>query len=195
MNIEKTLAKALGLEIWEYRLMRVMENLKHAIDRDEVGWGQSEDVSEKENYIQTVAKAQMPSSKSDAFWMAEQKKCADELSQFIAQELLRKNYQVLRIAADGWNNLNNGKPFKNRSGKPSNRICVFHEWANLVMRGNLRPSAEEMLARLAGRQPPIKMGAERLSKLIQELGMEGLLRDCRSAKSRDKEWREFRPPW
>ena len=73
MIIENTLAKALGLEIWEYRLMRVMENLKHAIDRDEVGWGQAEDVSDKENYIQTVAKAQMPSSKSEAFWMAEQK--------------------------------------------------------------------------------------------------------------------------
>ncbi len=195
MIIENTLAKALGLEIWEYRLMRVMENLKHAIDRDEVGWGQAEDVSDKENYIQTVAKAQMPSSKSEAFWMAEQKNCADKLSQFIAEELLRKNYQVLRIAADGWNNLSSGKPFKNKSGKTSNRICVYHEWVNLVTRGNMRPSAEEILERLASRQPPIKMGKERLSKLIQELGMEGLLRDSRLAENRDKERYKFRPPW
>lgn len=195
MNIENTLAKALGLEIWEYRLMRVMEELKHAIDRDEVGWGQAEDVSDKENYIQTVAKAQMPSSKSDAYWLAEQKKAADKLGQFIADELLKKNYQVLRIAADGWNNLSSGKPFKNKSGKPSNRICVYHEWVNLVMRGNMRPSAEEILERLASRQPPIKMGKERLSKLIQELGMEELLRDGRLAENRDKERYKFRASW
>lgn len=74
MNIENTLAKALGLKIWEYRLMRVMEDLKHAIDRDEVGWGQAEDVSDKENYLQTVDEEGMPSSKSDAYWLAEQKK-------------------------------------------------------------------------------------------------------------------------
>ncbi len=195
MNIENTLAKALGLEIWELRLMLLMEQLQRVIDRDEDRGGQAEDVSVDEKHIPMATKAVKPSNKSDAYWMAKQKKYADELGQFIAKELIQKNYQVLRIAADGWNNLNSGKPFKNRSGKPSNRICVYHEWANLVVSGNMRPSAEEILERLARRQPPIKMGKERLSKLIQELGMEGLLRDGRLAENRDKERYKFRPPW
>ena len=195
MNIENTLAKALGLEVWEFRLMLIMEQLQRVIDRDEDRAGQAEDVPVDEKHIPRATKAVKPSNKSDAYWLAEQKKAADNLGQFIADELLQKNYQVLRIAADGWNNLSSGKPFKNKSGKPSNRICVYHEWVNLVMRGNLEPSTEEMRVRLAGRQPPVKMGKERLSKLIQELGMEGLFRDGRLAKNRGKEGRKFTAPW
>lgn len=195
MNIENTLAKALGLEVWELHLMLLMEQLQRVMDRDEDRGGQAEDVPVAEKHIPRATKSAMAPNKSDAYWLAEQKKAADRLGQFIAGELLQKNYQVLRIAADGWNNLNDGKPFKNKSGKPSNRICVYHEWVNLVTDGNMRPSAEEILERLASRQPPIKMGKERLSKLIQELGMEGLLRDGRLAENRDKERYKFRAPW
>ena len=189
MNFENTLAKAMGMKVWEFRLMLTMEALKCALECDEDGAGQAEDPMDVDRRAswKLADRTVTPPAERAAYWSAEQKKCADKLGQFIAAELLQKNYQVLRIAAEGWENLNSGKPFKNQSGKLSNRICVYHEWVNFAVRGYFHPSMDELLAKLASRNPPVKMAKSRLSKLVDELGMKGWLRDARFAKNRIKD--------
>ncbi len=185
MMFHKTLAKAMGLKVWEFRLMLVMGELKNALERDIYRALEHEDPMDGDNQTSSGPDDRSFSTPAerDAYWSAIQKKRADDLGQFIAAELLKKNYQVLRIAAAGWENLNSGKPFKKQAGRLRKRICVYHEWVNLVMSGNLRPSMDEILAKLASRKPPVKIAKGQLSSWIDELGMKGWLRDTRRAKN------------
>jgi len=175
----------MGLKVWEFHLMLVMGDLKNALERDIYRPLEHEDPMDWDERTSSKSndRSFSTSAERDAYWSAIQKKCADDLGLFIAAELLQKNYQVLRIAAEGWENLNSGKPFKKQSGRLSSRICVYHEWVKLVMSGNLRPSMDEIIAKLASRKPPVKIAKSRLSKWVDELGMKGLLRDTRRAKN------------
>jgi hypothetical protein len=173
---EERIAKSNGLKVWEHDLWRIMEHLESAMKRqDDYAWVW------KAYGMQYVSPDEL-----EWFWSAKQKEHADELGRFIAKELLQRNYQVLRIAAEGWENLHSGKPFKNRAGKPMNKNCVCEAWIALVFRETFWPSLDEILLELANQDPPVKMSKPQLSKVIQDLDLSEKVRDMRSAKNRPK---------
>lgn len=176
MSPEERIAKSWGLKVWEYNLWRIMEHLESALKRqDDYAWVW------KEYGMQYVSPEEL-----ETLWLAKQRKHAAELGKFIAGELLRRNYQVLRMAAEGWKNLHSGKPFKNKSGKLIKINCVYEAWIALVFRETHPPSLDEILKELASQNPPVKMSKGRLSKVIHELELSGRLRDTRLAKNRLK---------
>ncbi len=87
------------------------------------------------------------------------------------------------MAAEGWENLHSGKPFKNKSGRLINKNCVYEAWIALVMREIHWPSLDEILKELASQHPPVKMAKSRLSKVIHELELNGSVRDTRLANN------------
>lgn len=170
---EERIAKSHGLKVWEYDLWRVMEHLESAMKRqDDYAWVW------KAYGMQSVSPDEL-----EWLWLAKQKEHADELGQFIARELLRRNYSVLRIAAEGWENLHCGKPFKNRAGKPLNRNCVYEAWIALVFRENFWPSLDEIILELANQDPPVKMAKPQVSNVIKDLELSDKVRDMRSAEN------------
>ena len=176
MSPEERIAKSWGLKVWEYRLWRIMEHLESAMKRqDDYAW-----VWEAHG-MQSVSPDEL-----ERLWLSKQELHAAELAHFIEGELLRRNYQVLRIAAEGWKNLHSGRPFKNKSGKLSNKNCVYEAWITLVMRETHWPSLDEILMELASRKPPVEMAKSQLSKVIDELELKGRVRDTRHAKNRPK---------
>ena len=175
-SYEKGVAKSFGLKVWEYNLWRLMEHLESAMKRqDDYDWVRI-----------AYGIEGAPPSELDAFWLAKQKEYADELGQFIASELRQLNYQILRIAAEGWENLLSGKPFKNQAGRAMNRNCVWEAWHELAFHEPYPPSLDELLAWLADQNPPVKMTKGRLSKVLHEIGLGGRPRDTRLAKNRVK---------
>ncbi len=176
MSPEERIAKSWGLKVWEYNLWRIMEHLESAMKRqDDYAWVW------KAYGMQFVSQEEL-----ETLWLAKQREHAAELAQFIKEELLRRNYQVLRIAAEGWENLHGGKPFKNHAGKLINKNCVYRAWIALVIRETYLPSLDEILIELASQNPPVKMAKSRLSKVMDELELKESFRDTRSAENRIK---------
>ena len=139
---EERIAKSYGLKVWEHDLWRIMEHLESAMKRrDDYAWVW------KAYGMQYVSPDEL-----EWLWSAKQKEHADELGRFIAHELLQRNYQVWRIAAEGWENLHSGKPFKNRAGKPMKKNRVYEAWIALVMRETFWPSLNEIILELAKQQ-------------------------------------------
>jgi hypothetical protein len=176
MSPEERIAKSYGLKLWEYNLWRIMEHLESAMKRqDDYAW-----------VWNAYGKQFVSQEELDALWLAKQREHAAELARFIEGELLRRNYQVLRIAAEGWENLHSGKPFKSKSGKPINQNCVHKAWIALVLRETHPPSLDEILIELACQNPPVKMTKARLSTVMNELELKGRYRDNRNAENRPK---------
>ena len=173
---EERIAKSYGLKVWEHKLWRIMEHLESAMKcQDDYAWVW------KAYGMQHVTQVEL-----DRLFLGKQQEHAAELAHFIEDELLRRNFQVLRIAAEGWANLYSGKPFKNKAGKLINKNCVYEAWIALVLREIHWPSLDEILMELASQNPPVKMTKGRLSMVIHELELSGMIRDTRLAKNRLK---------
>lgn len=168
----------MGLELWEFRLWAAMQILRLSLKRKE-NFGLLMKVF---NLRDMEDIAGIPPAHLDVFWLTVQRSFAAELGQFIADELLRPNYQVLRIAAEGWENLNSGKPFKNKPGKPVKRMCVMMALSDAIELNTDRlPSLDEIIAELAKQTPPVSMLKSQVIRVLETMGLKECYRDTRRA--------------
>lgn len=172
---EKAFAKSYGLKVWELRLCGIMENLRHAMQRTEppgAEWIANHFNAWREADKQAITKAAL-----DEFWKAKHRELADELGAFIAGEIVKRNVAVLRIAADGWTNLESEKPFKPAPGKATKQWRITEAiQAHFIAKGKL-PTRREIRATL--KASGLEISETELSRGLSDLKLAEYLPDSR----------------
>lgn len=111
---------------------------------------------------------------------------AAAIGELIAHRLEQGDFSASRIVSEGLIRLQEGKPFLPKKGRRTSqsRLDVVHAFYILRSIGINEPSQKEVRDFLDGLG--IKLAADRISKICDELKFDGLMGDSRTAEKRKR---------